>query len=94
MIGAMASIARLTAEPMAPDELSTWTNAGESFTRNVTAPSAARTGSLRATFLISAIASLIRWIGASDRQPKAWRRKRPANCHLWGVDMKQRILAK
>ena len=64
-------MALLTAEPSAPDELSTCASAGESFSSSVTAPSAASSGSLRATCLISDKASLIRWIGVSERQPNA-----------------------
>jgi hypothetical protein len=70
----------LTALPIAPEELSTCSKAGESFSRNSTAPSAARTASLRRTFLISATASRTRAIAGCERQPKALRRKRAANC--------------
>src|SRR5271166_2758920 len=69
MIGASVSIALLTAVPMAPDELSTRTRAPDTFSRKITAPSAPRTLFLRAVFLISATASLIRLIGSSDRHP-------------------------
>ena len=56
-----------------------------SFYGNSTEPSAASTGSFLATVLIAASASLMRWIGVSDFQPKALRRKRGANCHLYVV---------
>ena len=80
-------MARLTALPMPPEELSTCSMAGASFSRNSTAPSAASTGSFLATVLISTSASLMRWIGVSDFQPNALRRKRGANCHLYAVVM-------
>jgi hypothetical protein len=83
MIGTKVSIALFTAVPMAPDELSTCSRAGESYSRNFIAPSAASTGSLRATCLISSAASLIRLIGVSERHPKACRRKRDVNSHLY-----------
>ena len=73
-------MARLTAAPIAPDELSTPSMAGTNFSRNSTAPSAARQASARAANLISATASLMRSIGVSDFQPKALRLKRGANC--------------
>jgi hypothetical protein len=66
----------LMAEPMPPELLSTCKMAGASFSRNSTAPSAARTGSFFATALISVSASLMRWMGVSDFQPNALRRKR------------------
>jgi hypothetical protein len=79
----------LTALPIAPDELSTCSNAGETFASNNTAPSAASAGSLRLTFLISATASCTRAIAGCERQPKALRRKRAANCQrgLSAVDI-------
>ena len=46
-------------------------------------PSAARTGSRRATFLISATACRTRWIAGCDFQPKAPRRKRLVNSQRW-----------
>lgn len=82
MRGTSALMALLTAEPMAPDELSMRSNAGDNFSRNETAPSAARTGSLRATFLISETASLIRSMAGPDFQPNAFRRNRALNAHL------------
>src|SRR5439155_2004433 len=81
MMGTSSAMARFTAVPMAPDELSTRSSAGETFSRNTTAPSAARMGSLRATFLISETASFTRWMAGSDFQPKACRRNRALNCH-------------
>jgi hypothetical protein len=71
MMGTKVSMARFTPVPMAPEELSTCSSAGDSFSSRATAPSAATTGSLRAIALISARASLILWIGVSDRQPNA-----------------------
>jgi hypothetical protein len=70
----------LTALPIAPDQLSTCSNAGETFSKNSTAPSAASTELLRRTLLTSAIASCTRAIAGCERQPKALRRKRAANC--------------
>src|SRR5579864_2032240 len=49
MTGTGASTARFTAAPGAPNELSTRSSAGESFSSKDTAPSAATTSSLRAT---------------------------------------------
>ncbi len=43
MTGTSSSIARLMALPIAPDELCTCSNAGETFSKNSTAPSAAST---------------------------------------------------
>jgi len=82
MIGTRAAMALLTAVPMAPDELSMRSSAGESFSRSSTAPSAASTLSLRPTFLISETASLVRLMAGCDFQPKALRRKRARNSHL------------
>src|ERR1035437_2233325 len=81
MIGTRTSIARLTAVPIAPDELSMFSSDGESWVRNNTVPSAASIGSLRLTALISVRASLMRVMAGSDRQPNAPRRKREANVH-------------
>src|SRR6266851_9963475 len=55
----------------------------EAFWRYCTAPSAARTGSRRATFLISTTASWTRAIAGCERQPKAFRRKRAADCQRY-----------
>jgi hypothetical protein len=82
MIGTSVSMARLTAEPIAPEELSTASSAGESFSSRDTAPAAASAGSLRAICLISEVASLMRRIGLSERQPNALRRKRAENFHV------------
>jgi hypothetical protein len=82
MIFAQASIARLTAVPMAPDELSTCSRAGETFSRKRTAPVAASAGSFFATFWISAVASRTRCTAGCERQPNACLRKRGANAHL------------
>src|SRR5690606_13602290 len=79
-----SSMARFTAVPMAPDEPSTCSIAGDTRSRKSTAPSAASTGSWRATFLISLTACLMRWMAGCDFQPKAWRRKRVLSSHLWG----------
>jgi hypothetical protein len=65
--------------PMVPDELSMFWRAGDTFCRNNTASSAARIASFRLADLISAMASLIRVIAGSERQPKAPMRKRGAN---------------
>jgi len=69
--GTSPAIALLTAVPIAPEELSTFSSAGESRSSSVTAPSAARTGSRRATFRISLTACLTRWMAGRDLQPKA-----------------------
>jgi hypothetical protein len=53
-------MAWFTAVPIAPEELSTCSSAGDILSRNNTAPSAARTGSVRRTFLISDTASRTR----------------------------------
>src|ERR1039457_5263886 len=53
--------------------------AGDTFCKNNTAPSAARSGSFRLAALISATASLMRVIAGSERHPKAPLRKRGAN---------------
>jgi hypothetical protein len=83
MIGTSSAIALLTAVPIAPEELSTCSSAGERRSSRVTAPSAASTGSPRATILISLTACFTRWIAGDDLQPKAWRRNRAVNAHLW-----------
>lgn len=82
IIEARTSMALFTAVPIAPEELSTWDNAGDTFSRKSTAPSAARTGSLRAVFFISATASFTRISAGCERHPKAFRRKRVAKFHL------------
>ncbi|WP_217909812.1 hypothetical protein [Pseudenhygromyxa sp. WMMC2535] len=69
MTSTSAAMALFTAAPMAPDELSTCSMAGETFSRKSTAPSAARSGFLRASFLISETASLIRLIAGCDFHP-------------------------
>ncbi len=82
MMGTSARRALLTAVPIAPEELSTCSSAGERRSRKLTAPSAASTGSRRATCLISLTASFTRWTAGCDLQPKAWRLKRALNSHL------------
>jgi len=69
-------------DPIAPEELSTCSMAGEIFSKKRTAPEAANSGSFFATRLISDRASLMRCSGLSDCQPKACYLKRAANCHL------------
>src|ERR1700681_2389718 len=81
-IGTSVSIARLTLVPMAPDELSTCSRAPDTFSRKVTAPSAPRTLSSRAAFLISDTASVMRLIGKSERHPNAPARNRDRNVQL------------
>src|SRR2546421_4008191 len=83
MIGTNSEIAWFTAVPIAPDELSTRSRAGERRSRKVTAPSAASTGSRRATFFISLTASFTRWMAGWDLQPNEERRKRALNSHAW-----------
>lgn len=84
MIGTRASSARLTADPSAPDELSTCSSAGDSRSMRRMAPSAAAAGSLRETDLTSATASLMRAAAVGeDRQEKAFGRMRLGNCHRW-----------
>lgn len=82
IIGTSSAMAWLTAVPIAPEELSTFSSAGESRSMKATAPSAASTDSVRATCLISETASRIRTIARYDFQPNAWRRNRALNCHL------------
>lgn len=60
MTGTSSAMAALTAALRAPDELSTCSSAGDTFSRKRTAPSAADIGLPRATRLISATASRIR----------------------------------
>jgi hypothetical protein len=79
------SIALFTAAPIAPEELSTCANAGDTFSRNSTAPSAARTGFLRAIFFISATASFTRVRAGCERHPKAFLRNLAAKFHLWAT---------
>src|SRR6266849_2632505 len=67
---------------MAPDELSTCSRAPDTFSRKITAPSAPRTLSLLAAFLISATASLMRLIGKSERHPNALARNRDRKTQL------------
>src|SRR5215470_3085644 len=81
-IGTSVSIARLTAAPMAPEELSTCSRAPDTFSRKSTAPSAPRILSFRVAFLISATASLMRLIGKSERHPNALVRKRDRKVQL------------
>src|SRR5437899_1921326 len=80
---------------MAPEELSTCSSAGDTRSRNSTAPSAPRTGSRRATVLISLTACLTRSIAGCDFQPKAPRRKRRANSQraVLALDIPTRALA-
>src|SRR5690606_38883426 len=85
MLSRSAAMALLTAVPMDPEELSTCSRAGDTFSRNSTAPSAPSSLSLRATFLISETASLTRLMAGCDFQPKALRRKRARNSHLCGL---------
>jgi len=49
----------------------------------VTAPAAARSGLVFATFEISVTACLTRVTAGCDFHPKAWRRKRVLNRHGW-----------
>ena len=86
-MGTSATTALLTAEPMDPDELSTRSRAGDSFSSSSTDPSAASTLSFFATFLISDTASLTRLIAGCDFQPNEWRLKRARNSHLWLVSI-------
>lgn len=76
MMGTSASMARLTAEPIAADELSTLRRADETVLRNSTLPSAASKGALRSAALISVTASLMRSIAGLERQPEAPARNR------------------
>lgn len=86
MIGTRVSIARLTADPSVPDELSTCSSAGDSRSIRRMAPSAAVIGSLREADLISATASLIRAAAVGeDLQEKVFGRMRLGNCHLWAA---------
>lgn len=74
-------MARFTAEPIAPDEESTRSSAGDTRSKKITAPSAPSSGSLFATRLISATASFTRLSAGCDFQPNARRRKRDLNVH-------------
>src|SRR5690606_29049385 len=65
-----------------PEESSTFSKAGESFSMRRTAPLAARTGSLRTMARSSAAASSRRSMARSDFQPKAPRRKRAAKVQV------------
>jgi CubicO group peptidase (beta-lactamase class C family) len=62
MIGTRSAMAVLTVAPMVPEELSTFSIAGETRSRNPIAPSAASIGFFFATFLISETACLMRVI--------------------------------
>lgn len=80
MIGTSASTAARAALPSAPEEPSTGSSAGDNFTRNRTAASAACSGSRRATARISASASAILSLANRlARHPKPPRRKRSVN---------------
>ena len=79
MTATSSSMARFTAVPMAPEELSTCSSAGDTRSRNSTAPSAPRTGSRRATVLISLTACRTRSIAGCDFQLKPPRRNRRVN---------------
>jgi hypothetical protein len=81
-MGTRSSIARLTAEPIAPEEESIRSNAGDSLSSSVTAPSPPRIESVRATFRISDTASFIRVIAGWDLHPKALRRNLATKAHL------------
>jgi len=70
-MGTSSAIVWLTAVPMAPDELSTFSKAGEIRSNNATAPSAPRIGSMRATCLISETASCSRAIAGCDLHANA-----------------------
>lgn len=83
MIGTSSAIALLTAVPIEPEELSTFSSAADTRSRSTTAPSAATTGSFLATFLISVTACLMRVMAGCDFQPKARLRKRALNSHAW-----------
>jgi len=82
--GTSCSIAWWTAVPIAPEELSTCSSAGETRSRKVTAPSAPSNGSRRATPLISVTACFTRWTAGWDLQPKACRLKRALNSQRYG----------
>jgi hypothetical protein len=60
MLTFSGSKTRRRAVPIAPDELSTCSSAGDTFSRNRTAPSAANKGAPRASFQISITASRTR----------------------------------
>ena len=93
IIGMRSTSAWFTAVPMAPDELSTCSIAGERRSIKETAPSAASTGSFRATFLISACACLMRPIAGCDLHPNAWRRNRGLNSHLYAPALSVSLIA-
>lgn len=81
MIGTRTSIARLTAVPIAPDELSMFSSDEESLVqKQYSAFGSEHRASLRLTALISVSASLMRVMAGSDRQ-RTPRRKREANVH-------------
>src|SRR3989442_310103 len=86
MTATSSATAWFTAVPMAPEELSTCSSAGDTRSRNSTAASAPRTGSCRATVLISLTACRTRWIAGCDFQPKAPRRN-------WRVNPQRAALA-
>ena len=85
MTGTSSAIAWLTAVPIAPEELSTFSSAGDKRSRSLTAPSAARPGSCRATLRISLTACLRRCMAGCDFHPNACRRKRAWNSHSCGA---------
>jgi len=76
-------MARLTALPIAPDELSTCSSAGEMRSSSAIAPSAASIGSSRAACVISASASWSRVIAGCDFHPKACLRMRVLKRQEW-----------
>ena len=80
--------ARDTAFPSAPEEESTCCNAGHNRSHKATTPSAAATGEVFATLLISATASPSRLHASADPfQPKAPVRKCRLNCQMMEVGM-------
>ena len=78
----LATLVKAAHEHQLIRELSTRSSAGDTFSRNRTAPPAASAGSFFATFWTSATACRTRCTAGCERQPKACRRKRGANAHL------------
>ena len=71
--GSNSSWVQFTAPPEPPDEVSMCSNAGQNRSKRLTAPSAAVTGSVRATFLISKTDSLSRfWRGSIPSSRRSW----------------------
>src|SRR5215467_12249903 len=93
-IGSNSSCAQYTEPPKAPDDVSMSWNAGQILSMRVTTPSPAVTGSVLATFLISATASFNRWQARWEPlHPNARVRSRDLNSHVCFAAIDRDILA-